>query len=156
MHSRGEPVLVAGQLGQRFHQAVGHHAEQGQFVRGAAVPFALVTAQHVAEAEFFPERAHHVHRAQRARPLDFDRLAGSGELGRHLQAVLADADDAAGELVILGHRAILVTAARDAQVHAYIIRATVLFNAIFCTWRVATHLACWRDRTRDFAGDSRR
>ena len=149
-----------------------------------------MTAQHVAEAEFFPQGAHHVHRAQRARPLDVDLLPGGGEIGRHLQAVLADAGDAAGELeqrlapggvgppkvvndvgrglagrgvaaglgelVILGHRAILVPAARGPQVHAYIIRVMVLFHAIFCTWRVATHFACRHDRTRDFAGDSRR
>ena len=50
----------------------------------------------------------------------------------------------------------LLTAARGTQVHAYIIRSMVLFHAIFCTWRVATHLACRRDRTLDFAGDSRR
>jgi hypothetical protein len=53
-----------GQLGQRLHQAVGHHREQRQLVRGLAPAPPLLAAEDLADAEFFPERPHNVDRPQ--------------------------------------------------------------------------------------------
>ncbi len=51
----GDPVFVAGQPGERLGQPIGHPREERQLMGGAPGSGALQAAQHLTDAQFFPQ-----------------------------------------------------------------------------------------------------